>query len=255
MEALIVEGRYPGPPNMGHGGYVAGLLVDAVGGAHERPIEVTLRRPVPLDVPLSLSRADDDDGRKVELRRDDELIAEAGPAADITTITALDIPTPPSIEAARAAAPGSPSLYDDGRGVHPICFGCGNRRTDDEGLKVFAGPVALDGDGDGAQQVAGVWRPGADERTSDGWVLAALDCPGAFAFIAGGTRAGLLGRIVFQRLGDDAATPVRPDTEHVVTGWQIGVDGRKMFAGTALFDAGGRCLGAAKATWFGFPAG
>ena len=244
MGSLIVEGRYAGPPNMGHGGYVAGMLVDQVGGASAGPVEVTLRRPVPLDARLELVPGDDG---KVELRREDELIAEAGPAPDPSVITALDVPPPPSLETAAAAAAGSPSLYDGGRGVHPTCFGCGNRRSDDEGLRVFAGPVP-----DGPRQVAGVWRPGTDERTSDGWVLAALDCPGAFAFIAEGTRAGLLGRIVFQRL--DPA-PVRADADHVVTGWQIGVDGRKMFAGTALFDTDGRCLAAAKATWFGFPAG
>lgn len=246
MEALIIEARYAGPPNMGHGGYVAGTLVDLVGGAHDAPVQVTLKRPVPLDTPLDVTL--DEAGRQVEARRDGEVVAEAGPATDPTVVTGLVIPPPPSLEVARGAAAGSPSLYDDGRGVHPICFGCGNRRADDEGLRIFAGPV----DVDGQRQVAGVWRPGRADRTTDGWVLAALDCPGAFAFIAAGTRAGLLGRIVFQRL--DAAA-IDPGADHVVTGWQIGVEGRKMFAGTALFDAGGRCLAAAKATWFGFPAG
>ena len=245
MQSLIVERRFAGPPNMGHGGYVAGLLVDRVGGAQGGPVQVTLRRPVPLDVPLDVVGGE---GTPVELRRDGELVAEAGAADDRSVVTGLDVPTPPTLQAASAAAPDSPSLYDNGRGVHPTCFGCGNRRDDDEGLRVFAGPV----DVDGRSQVAGVWRPGSAERTTDGWVLAALDCPGAFAFISEGTRAGLLGRIVFERLD---ATPIDPDADHVVTGWQIGVDGRKMFAGTALFDGAGRCLAAAKATWFGFPAG
>jgi hypothetical protein len=229
---------------MGHGGYVAGLLVDHVGAAGDRPVEVTLRRPVPLDTDLELVTTEGG----VELRRGDELIAEAKPADDETVIKGLDVPPPPTIDAARAAEAASPSLYDNGRGVHPICFGCGNVRSDDEGLQVFAGPVEVGG----RQQVAGVWRPGSSERTTDGWLLAALDCPGAFAFITEGTRAGLLGRIVFQRLRPSA---VDPAAEHVVTGWQIGVDGRKMFAGTALFDADGGLLAAAKATWFGFPAG
>ena len=246
MEPLIVEGRYPGPPNMGHGGYVAGALVDRVGGAQDRPVQVTLRRPVPLDTPLDV--VPNEAGGGIELRRDGEVVAEAGPADDLTVIRSMDVPPPPSLDAARAAATDSPSLYDNGRGVHPICFGCGNRRDDDEGLQVFAGPVEVDG----RRQVAGVWRPRHEDRTTDGWILAALDCPGAFAFIADGTRAGLLGRIVFQRF---EAAPLDPDEDHVVTGWQIGVEGRKMFAGTALFDQSGRCLGAAKATWFGFPAG
>lgn len=245
MDSLVIAGKYPGPPNMGHGGYVAGALVDRVGGAQDGPVQVTLRKPVPLDTPLDVERTG---AGTVELRRDGAVIAEAGPADDAAVITGLDVPPPPSLELARAAAVDSPSLYDNGRGVHPICFGCGNRRDDDEGLQVFAGPV----DVDGRRQVAGVWRPGSEERTTDGWLLAALDCPGAFAFIAEGTRAGLLGRIVFQRLDGGS---VDPSADHIVTGWQIGVDGRKMFAGTALFDEGGRCLAAAKATWFGFPAG
>ena len=242
-----IEKRYAGPPNMGHGGYVSGLLVDAIGGATNRPIQVTLRKPVPLDTPLEL--ADAEDGG-VQLRREDELIAEAKVDDDRAVITGLEVPPAPTIEQARAATVDSPSLYDGGRGVHPICFGCGNVRSDSEGLEVFAGP--LEGVG-GHQQVAGLWRPGTSERTTDGWIIAALDCPGAFAFISQGTRAGLLGRIVFQRL--DGGEPIDPGQEHVVTGWQIGVDGRKMFAGTALFDAEGTLRAAAKATWFGFPAG
>ena len=246
-----IEKRYAGPPNMGHGGYVSGLLVDAIGGATNRPIQVTLRKPVPLEIPLELGDAE---GGGVQLRRDDELIAEAKIDDDTAVITSLDVPPSPTIEQARAATAGSPSLYDGGRGVHPICFGCGNVRSDSEGLEVFAGPVDVGGEGaDGCQQVAGLWRPGTNERTTDGWILAALDCPGAFAFISQGTRAGLLGRIVFQRL--DGGEQIDPGQEHVVTGWQIGVDGRKMFAGTALFDAEGNLRAAAKATWFGFPAG
>lgn len=245
MEPLIIEGRYLGPPNMGHGGYVAGALIDRIGGAQDGPVQVTLKRPVPLDTALDVVAVEG--GAGIELRRDAETIAEAIPASDASIIGSLVIPQPPSLEAARAAAPDSPSLYDNGRGVHPTCFGCGNRRADDEGLQVFAGPV----EGAGQRQVAGVWSPRSDERTTDGWLLAALDCPGAFAFIAEGTRAGLLGRIVFQRLD---STPLDPKADYLVTGWQIGIDGRKMFAGTALFDEEGHCLGAAKATWFGFPA-
>jgi hypothetical protein len=241
----VIERRFAGPPNMGHGGYVAGLLVDAVGGASERPIQVTLRRPVPLDTPLDVVVTDEG----VTWQRDGELVAEAIPADDASTITDVDVPPAPTLEEASAAAEGSPSLYDNGRGVHPICFGCGNQRSDDEGLQVFAGPV----DVNGRRQVAGVWRPRSDERTTDGWILAALDCPGAFAFISEGTRAGLLGRIVFQRT--EPAVAIDPSADHIVTGWQIGVDGRKMFAGTALFTADGRLLAVAKATWFGFPAG
>jgi hypothetical protein len=39
--------------------------------------------------------------------------------------------------------------------------------------------------------------------------------------------------------------------EHTtVIGWQIGRDGRKLFAGTALFNETGQLIGKAKAVWF-----
>lgn len=239
---LQVARSFAGPPNMGHGGYVAGLLVshlDAGAGA----IQVTLRRPVPLDTPLDLVGGE---GR-AELRREDELIVEA----ELVERVDLEVPPAPSVDDARAAEGGSPSLFNDGRGVHPICFGCGSQRDGGDGLRVFAGPVEVDG----RRQVAGVWRPGPDLADDTGsvapmWVLAALDCPGAFSYIVDEQRAGLLGRIVFQM---ESGALVDPEADHVVTGWQIEVDGRKMFAGTALHDASGRLLASAKATWFGRP--
>jgi hypothetical protein len=239
---LQVARSFAGPPNMGHGGYVAGLLASHL-DAGTRAVQVTLRRPVPLDTDLEVVESP---GR-AELRRDDELIVEA----EVVDRVDLDVPPPPSVDDARAAEAGSPSRYNDGRGVHPICFGCGAQRDGGDGLRVFAGPVEVAG----RPQVAGTWRPGTELADASGtvapmWVLAALDCPGAFAYIVDEQRAGLLGRIVFQA---EPGARVAPDQDHVVTGWQIEVDGRKMFAGTALHDAGGRLLAAAKATWFGRP--
>lgn len=227
---IEVPTRFTGPPQMGHGGYVAGLLAARTG----RSVQVTLRRPTPLDTPIDLDEVGE--GR-FELRHGDDVIADAQPAP-----LTIDVPTPPSVAQARAAEAGSPSHWE-ADGVHPVCFGCGTRV---QGLRIFVGPL----DVAGQPIVAGVWRPGHDLAGPDGvvdttWVLAALDCPGAFAFIARGTRAGLLGRIVFEQHSE-----VRADADHVVTGWQIGEDGRKLFAGTALFDADGHLLAAARATWF-----
>lgn len=246
---LQVDRSYAGPPNMGHGGYVAGLVaahLEAAAPTAGGGVQVTLRRPVPLDEPLDLIESED----RLELRRGDELIVEGERVASLD----LEVPPPPTPEAAAASEGDSPSRspqYNDGHGVHPTCFGCGAQRPDGDGLRLFAGPVEVDG----VSQVAASWRPGVDlvdERTGQVatlWVLSALDCPGAFAFIAGGDRAGLLGRIAFERYDQR----VEPDVEHVVTGWRIGSDGRKMFAGTALHTADGRLLAAAKATWFAPP--
>ncbi len=231
---IDIPSRFAGPPNMGHGGYVAGLFAQRTEGA----VQVTLRRPTPLDQPLEL--LDEGEGRW-SLRSGDEVIAESEPST-----LEIEVPPPPSIEAARAAEAGSPSFYNDERGVHPTCFGCGNLREEGDGLRVFVGPVEVDGH----RQVAGTWTPADAFVDDDGlvdtqWVLAALDCPGAFAFIAEDTRAGLLGRIVFEQYA-----PVPGDGTYVVTGWQAGEDGRKLFAGTALFDGAGTLLAAARATWF-----
>jgi hypothetical protein len=230
---IEIPGRFAGPPNMGHGGYVAGLFAQRTDGA----VQVTLRRPTPLGQPLDLV---DEGNDHWSLRSGDEVIAESQPST-----LELDVPPPPDIATARAAEADSPSFYN-ASGVHPTCFGCGNRREPGDGLRIFVGPV----DVDGHRQVAGTWTPTEPFANDDGtvdtqWVLAALDCPGAFAFIADDNRAGLLGRIVFEQFA-----PVTADTTYVVTGWQVGQDGRKLFAGTALSDESGAVVAAAKATWF-----
>jgi hypothetical protein len=230
---IEIPNRFAGPPNMGHGGYVAGLFASRTPGA----VQVTLRRPTPLDQVLELT--DEGDGR-FALHHRGELIADSQPAS-----LDLEVPSPPSWEQAHEAESASPAFYNES-GVHPTCFGCGNRRASGDGLRIFVGPVEV---GD-QPQVAGTWRPEGPFASPDGtvdplWILAALDCPGAFAFIVDEVRAGLLGRIVFEQFAS-----VQADADHIVTGWQVGQEGRKLFAGTALFDRDGRCLAAAKATWF-----
>ena len=238
---VVVAARFAGPPGMGHGGYVAGLF--ATGSTD--PVTVTLRRPTPLDVPQQIV---DVDGRR-------ELRDPAADGAVIATAEAgtldLDVPAPPSLDAVIAAEAASPSHFHE-RGVHPTCFGCGLRRGDDAGpgLAIAAGPVDV-GTG-GPAQVAGRWTPSPDMRNNDGvidpqFVAAALDCTGAFAFISDKASAGLLGRITFAQ-----HAPVDEDAPLIVTGWQVGVDGKKMLAGTALFTADGARKASALATWFPF---
>lgn len=233
---IVVDERYAGPPGMGHGGYVAGLFAARTKG----PVQVTLRRPTPLGTPLEM--VDVGEGR-LELRLGADVLAESEPS-----MVEVVAPPAPSIEAARAAEPGSPSYWGDA-GVHPICFGCGMRRPGGDGLRIPAGPLEVDG----VDEVAAVWRPAPELSGPDGsveplWVLAALDCAGSFAFLARATPAGLLGRIAFELLN-----PVPAEQDHAVVGWQIGREGRKLFAGTALFDADGACLAVARATWFAPP--
>lgn len=228
---VVIDNRFAGPPAMGHGGYVAGLLAEQSDG----DVQVTLRRPIPIDIPLTLEGVGD--GR-FELRNGEEVLVESEPSK-----LELDVLPPPSVDAARDAEQRSPSHFN-GIGVHPTCFGCGVARHD--GLRVFVGPIGV------ADKVAGTWdaTPFASPDGTVGrkWVLAALDCPGAFAFISAEMRAGLLGRIVFAQFAE-----VRASQDLVVSGWQVGTSGKKLFAGTALSDADGTVLAAAKATWFPWP--
>jgi hypothetical protein len=73
-------------------------------------------------------------------------------------------------------------------------------------------------------------------------VWAALDCPGYFAVADG--RLAVLGRMA-------AAIDAYPaiGATYVVLGWPIAREGRKLRAGTALFDAAGTLLARSQQTW------
>jgi len=73
-ETVVIDGRFCGPVDSGHGGYVSAMLATAFDGA----VEVTLRAPPPLDTPLVLERIDEG---KVALRNGDQLLAEARPGS------------------------------------------------------------------------------------------------------------------------------------------------------------------------------
>ena len=84
------------------------------------------------------------------------LIAEAR-----RTELSLEIPKPPSYAEALAAQPANPPPSSrtsirccrGGTGFHPICFCCGADVAADEGLHVYAAPVA------GFDGVAAAWQP------------------------------------------------------------------------------------------------
>ena len=75
-------------------------------------------------------------------------------------------------------------------------------------------------------------------------VWAAIDCPGRLRHGRPGRRAGrarlMTARI--DRLPDEGE-------QCVVAGWPLGVDGRRLFAGTALFGRGGELLARARQVW------
>jgi hypothetical protein len=224
---VIIERRFRGPPESGHGGYTCGLLARDL----DDPVEVTLRMPPPLERPLAVE--DRGEGRRV-LRDGDITVAAARPGA-----LELEPPSPVGFEEATAAA----SRYA-GFEWHafPSCFACGPRRDEEDGLRLFPGPVA------GRNTVACTWRPNVSLTDDSGgvrpeFVWAALDCPTAFACDLSGppiVLAQLTARI-------DALPCV--GGEHMVMAWPLGRDGRKHRAGCAIFDGDGHLLALSQALW------
>ena len=245
---LTIASQFRGPPQSGNGGYVSGAVADLLISKRElspdQAVEVTLRAPIPLDKPMA-TLLDEAGGLKVV--DGETLIAEAK-----STELRIDVPPAPDYDAAERARPGSASfqtglntLIANGTGFHPICFCCGADVAVDEGLHVYAAPV------EGYEGVAAAWQPPAVFADAQGYlstavVWAALDCPGQFAYLASGTRTGMLGRMTAKIL-----RPVPAQQKFVVTGWCIEVERSKHFAGTALFDEAGVLCALSKQVWIG----
>jgi hypothetical protein len=216
---LVLSHRYRGPLTSANGGYACGRLAAYVDAEQ---VEVTLRLPPPLDRPLSVER---EDGR-VLLLDGDALVAEARPAP-----VEVQPPTPPvSIADAEAARERHVRDWSPDFGE---CYVCGLR---EDGLEIRVGPVA------GREPLHAA--PVALREAGTEFVWAAVDCPGAYAVGAEGRGEIVLGRMT-------ARIDRVPDVgeECVATAWPVGEDGRKLYAGTALFSSVGELLALARQTW------
>jgi len=126
----------------------------------------------------------------------------------------------------------------------PRCFVCGPRRVPGDGLCIFPGAI------ESGSLVAAPWIPGSLLVNNDGTVgpeflWAALDCTGGFAvFPLPQGRAILLGELSASLLDS-----VCSGEQCVVIGWNLGVDGRKRFAGSAVFGQDAQLGASARATW------
>ena len=234
---IVIGSRFSGPPGLGNGGYVAGV----VGGAVGSEATVTLRAPIPLDTPLELTAngavARPAGGaamaaRRAELRDGGRLLAEA--VAD-----APDLPPPPAPDRAAAATATArysgraPNLYQE-------CFVCGFAREPGSGLRVFAGPTGEPG------LVAADWpvHPGLGDASGavpDEFLWGALDCPGAYAADIADLRLGRMTARVSGR--------VRPGERCTVAGWRLGRERRKHFTGTAVYGEAGNLVALASSIW------
>jgi hypothetical protein len=233
----MIPGRFNGPARSANGGFAAGSLAERVPDSGQRPVEVTLRRPPPLETVMAV----EDRAGSTVLDLDGELVAEARLVPD--DLEAVDGVEP---DVAADAMLGYP-----GRDHHPFptCFGCGPERAEGDGLRIFPGPV-----GGVRGHVASLWVP-AESHAGSGDLLdqvhrvgtdvtwAALDCVGGWSEDLEG-RPCVLGRMTARV----DALPVVGEA-HVVVGRHLATEGRKSFTASTLYDADGRVVAAARHTW------
>ncbi|MCK7594060.1 PaaI family thioesterase [Pseudomarimonas salicorniae] len=228
MDVLHIDSRFCGPPRSGNGGYSCGLLGREIDGA----ATVRLLKPPPLDRPLQLRR----EGLQLRLVDGDTVIAQGGGA-----LLEIEAPEAPDAASCREAAKHYVGFREH---PFPTCFVCGPQRDEGDGLRIFPGRI------DGRDLVAAPWTPAqnlgdAQGRVRPEFLWSALDCTGFFAFapLPDGAPA-LLGELT-ARIDD----PPKVGEPCIAAGWQLGSEGRKRFAGSAVYGSDGRVLALARATW------
>jgi hypothetical protein len=228
-EGVTIARRFRGPEQSGNGGYTAGLVAGFLPGGEA---EVTLRRPPPLERPLTVTR----EGKRVLVHDGPDLIAEAVPQH-----LEMEVPSSPGMGAAEAAARDYAGFEHH---VFPGCFVCGPDRDRGDGLRLFPGRLP------GRDLVAAPVLPDASLPSSGGFlateiVWSLLDCPGAWAMERDMQETG----VVLGRMAARVLAPVPIGTAGVAVGWPLGREGRKLYSGTAFLSAAGVLHGFARQTW------
>ena len=218
--SIVIPQRFRGPEASANGGYTCGTIAELVAAD---VVEVTLRKPPPLDVEMAVER----EGDVVRVLYEGELVAEARPG-----VLELEAPAAPDYAEAKRL---SDARGDDPDHPFPGCFVCG---PSGDGLRLR--PASL---GDG--RVVAPWLVEPDFAGAR-FAWAALDCPGGWAVQPDGSRGiSVLGRLT-------AAVHAAPEAgdECVVVGWPLDIaKGRRLHAGTALYR-GGTLLALGRAVWF-----
>ena len=219
-QSILIPRRFRGPEASANGGYTCGTIAELVDADI---VEVTLRKPPPLDVEMAVER----DGDAVRVLHEGELVAEARPGS-------LDLEAPAAPDYAEARA-FSDARGDDPDHPFPGCFVCGPHG---DGLRLRPAPL-----GDG--RVVAPWLV-APDLAGARFAWAALDCPGGWAVQPDASR----GISVLGRLTAAVYSAPKAGDECVVVGWPLGApEGRKRHAGTALF-LDGTLLALGRAVWF-----
>jgi hypothetical protein len=230
VERLTIDRRFRGPAQSGNGGYVCGRIARHVPGT----AMVRLAIPPPLDTPLEI----DVTAGVARLMAGTTLVGEGRPAE-------LDIeaPAPVSLE---AATESSKHYHGFVQHTFPECFVCGPQRQPGDGLRIFAGPVPA------KEVVAAPWtvNESLGTPTAKEFLWAALDCPSGFALWS--PREGTT--VVLGQLTASIRGRLMPGDQCVAMGWPLQVEGRKRFAGSAVFSEAGKLIALARAIWIEVPA-
>jgi hypothetical protein len=227
IETIAIARRFNGPPATGHGGYSAGVVAALLDPASAGAVEVTLRKPPPLETPMAVRH----DGPTVGVYDSQEAVATALPSVLDPSDLVAGVPFAQASDAAEGYV---------GFAHHPFptCFVCGPDRAPGDGLRLFPGRLP-----DG--------RTAAPFRTPDEisplLLWAALDCPGGWV-APQDIRPYVLGRITAQVM----ALPM-PGDECVIMGQLIEEDGRKASVRTTAYSPTGGVLAHARATWLTLP--
>lgn len=235
QRSVVLPARFNGPPGSGNGGYSCGVAATQL---TDGPVEVALRQPPPLEVPLAVVAVEGG----LELQHDGATVAVARPWDGH-----VDVPTRPDAATVDAVVAGFDLHAYAAQHPFDHCFTCGPARPDHDGLEIYPGPLA------GTGMVVWPWAPRPDTAGDDGLVTApmlwaALDCPTGLAWMNApdGTSVGaaVLGRLAVR-------IDRRPAVGEalVVGGWQLEVDGRKRHAAGAVWGPDGEVLAVSKATW------
>jgi hypothetical protein len=218
--SVVIPRRFRGPEASANGGYTCGVVAELVDAD---VVEVTLRKPPPLDVEMAVER----DGAAIRVFHDGELVGEARPG-----VLDLEAPAVPDFAEVKRL---SDARGDDPDHPFPSCFVCGPRG---DGLRLRPVPI-----GDGCLGAPWLVAPEFADRR---FAWAALDCPGGWAVQPDGSR----GISVLGRLTARIDSPPQAADECVVVGWPLGpVEGRRRHAGTALFRDD-TLLALGRAVWF-----
>lgn len=231
--SIRVPARFSGPIGFANGGWIAGMVAQASG---LDPAEITLRRPIPLEVDLELAMEPDLSGGR--LTDGESLIAEVRPG-DFQREVPTFVTREEAISAETASLVRSSPEYGH-------CLVCGVDRPDGYRLR----PGALPGSDDA---VACLWRPASMQPLlpSDAAIPAAwgaLDCPGVWTIDAPNDPM-LLGRMTASvRHAPDLSRGNLID-DMIVVANRHGREGRKMLTSTALYSLEGELLAHAEQVW------